>query len=139
MPRRYIFPAGVYARMAKGQATPRPAVNLMKSRRRMELLQARQCKHYHIRTLMSASGQKQTCAAQTRMSAKGQEQTSRNLFDHLVGARKYGQRNGKPEHLRGFEVDDNLVLSRRLHRQVGGFFALQDAIDVAGGTPELID
>src|SRR5215475_9150455 len=47
MPRRYIFPAGVCARMARGQATPRPAISLMKSRRRMEVLQARQCKDYH--------------------------------------------------------------------------------------------
>ena len=31
------------------------------------------------------------------------------------------------------------VLGRRLHRQVGRLLALEDAIDVAGGAPVLID
>ena len=45
----------------------------------------------------------------------------------------------RPERLRGLEVDDQLVLGRRLHRQVGRFLALEDAIDVAGRAPELVD
>ena len=40
---------------------------------------------------------------------------------------------------RGLEVDDQLVLGRRLHRQVGGLLALEDAIDIAGGAPEWVD
>ena len=36
------------------------------------------------------------------------------------------------EGLRCFEVDHQLVLGRRLHRKVGWFLALEDAVDVAG-------
>jgi hypothetical protein len=36
------------------------------------------------------------------------------------------------ERLGGLEVDHQLVLGRRLHRQVGRLLALEDAIDVAG-------
>jgi hypothetical protein len=34
---------------------------------------------------------------------------------------------------------DQLVLGRRLHRQVGWFLALEDAIDVDCGAAELVD
>src|SRR5262245_19090089 len=81
---------------------------------------------------------KRTCAVQTRMSAKGQEQTLPSLFDHLVGAREKRRRNGEAECLDGLQVDDRLVLGRRLHRQVAGFLALKNA-DVVGRAPELID
>ena len=63
----------------------------------------------------------------------------RRLFDHLVGAGKQRRRHGEAEGLGSLQVDDRLVLGRRLHRQVGRFFALEDAVDVAGGTPELVD
>src|SRR5262249_43294441 len=43
------------------------------------------------------------------------------------------------ERLGGLEVDHEFVLSRRLHRKVGGLFTLEDAIDVRGRTPEHID
>ena len=43
------------------------------------------------------------------------------------------------ERLGGLEVDDQLVLGRRLHRQVGRLFAFQNAIDVAGRAPVLVD
>ena len=36
------------------------------------------------------------------------------------------------ERLGGLEVDHQLVLGRRLHRQVGRLLALEDAVDVAG-------
>ena len=36
------------------------------------------------------------------------------------------------ERLGSLEVDDQLVLGRRLHRQVGWLLALEDAVDVAG-------
>ena len=34
---------------------------------------------------------------------------------------------------------DELVLGRRLHRQVGGLLAFEDAIDVASRAPVLVD
>jgi hypothetical protein len=39
------------------------------------------------------------------------------------------------ERLRGLEVDDQLVLGRRLDRKVGRLLALEDAVDVARRTP----
>ena len=43
------------------------------------------------------------------------------------------------ERLGGLEVDHQLVLGRRLHRQVGWLLALEDAIDIACRAPELVD
>ena len=43
------------------------------------------------------------------------------------------------ERLGGLEVDHQLVLGRRLHRQVGRLLALEDAVDVAGRAPVLVD
>ena len=48
-------------------------------------------------------------------------------------------RHVEAERLGGLEIDDELVLGRRLHRQVGRLLALQDAIDIAGGAPVLVD
>jgi len=41
--------------------------------------------------------------------------------------------------MRRFEVDHQLELRRRLHRQVGGLLAIEDAVDIAGGAPVLVD
>ena len=48
-------------------------------------------------------------------------------------------RHFKAERLGGLEVDHQFVLGRRLHRQVGRFLAPEDAIDVAGRAPVLVD
>ena len=72
------------------------------------------------------------------MSALCQKRTSA-LFDHLVGAGEQRRRHGEAERLGGLEIDHQLVLGRRLHRQVGWLLALEDAIDVAGRAAELVD
>ena len=60
------------------------------------------------------------------------------LFDHLVGGREQRLWNFEAQRLGGFEVDHQLVLGRRLHRQVGGLLALEDAINIAGRATELV-
>src|SRR5262249_33659311 len=74
--------------------------------------------------------------APPRISTRGSRQPS---LDHLVGAGQQRRRNFEAERLRGLEIDYQLVPSRCLHRQVARLLALQDAIDIAGGAPELFD
>src|SRR5262249_36401277 len=63
---------------------------------------------------------------------------SARLFDHLVGEREQRWRHLEAERLCGLEVDRELVLGRRLYRQVGRLLALEDAVDVSGGVPVLV-
>src|SRR5215467_7053786 len=72
------------------------------------------------------------------MSAKGQKRTWM-LFDHLVCTSKHCWRDCKAQCPSGLKIDRQLVLSRRLHRHVGGLLALEDAVDVAGRAPILVD
>ena len=60
----------------------------------------------------------------------------RALFDHLGGASDQRGWYNEAERLSG---DDGLILGRRLHWQISRFFALENAIDVAGCEPVLVD
>src|SRR5262245_55258814 len=60
-------------------------------------------------------------------------------LDHLVGTREQRVRHGETECLRRVEIDDQLVLGRRLHRQVGWLLALENTVDILGRAPELVN
>jgi hypothetical protein len=57
----------------------------------------------------------------------------------LVGAGEQRRWHLDAERLRSLEVEDRFVLGRRLHGQIGRLLALQDAVDVAGRAPILVD
>src|SRR5262245_354277 len=65
----------------------------------------------------------------------GQKRTSHALFKDFIGAGEDRMRHGEPERLSSLEIDYQLVLSRRLYRQIGGFLALKDTIDVVSSLP----
>jgi hypothetical protein len=62
-----------------------------------------------------------------------------DLFDHLVGGGQQRLRHSEAERLAGLEVDHQLVLGRCLYREIGGLLALEDAIDISGRPPVLVD
>src|SRR5712692_896290 len=49
-----------------------------------------------------------------------------SLLDDLIGASEDRLRHGQAERVGGLQVDDQLKLGQLLHRQVGGFGALED-------------
>ena len=61
------------------------------------------------------------------------------LFDHLVGAGEHRRWNFEAKRFGGLEVEHKIGLGRRLHRQIGGLLAFEDAIDVAGRAPVWLD
>ena len=62
-----------------------------------------------------------------------------NLIDHLVGECEQQIRHGEAQRPGGLKIDDQLVLDWSLDRQVGGLLALEDAVDVAGRPPIIIE
>ena len=61
------------------------------------------------------------------------------LFNYLIGDCEHVGWDAEPKRPGGLQVDDDLVPGRRLHRELGRLLALEDAVDVAGCLPELVD
>src|SRR5262245_2013245 len=72
------------------------------------------------------------------MSALGQKRTWPTSFDYFVGGGEQRLRNGQTERLRGLEIDNQLILGRRLHWHIGWLLAFEDTIDIARGAPDRI-
>jgi hypothetical protein len=66
-------------------------------------------------------------------------QQTRTSFNHLVGAAEQRRRHFEARRLGAFEINRQLILGRCLDRKVGRFLALEDAVDVAGRAPVLVD
>ena len=72
------------------------------------------------------------------MTCSTSEQRLASL-NHLFRSRQQRRRHRDAERAGGLEIDRQLVLDRRLHRQVGGLLALEDAINVPGRASVLVD
>src|SRR5262249_4940170 len=59
-----------------------------------------------------------------------------SLFDQLIRTGKRCRWYCEAQCLSGFKINHQIVLGRRLHRHVGRFLALEDAVDIVGGTPK---
>src|SRR5271156_4979728 len=76
-----------------------------------------------------------TRVAQCRVALR----TPAASLDHLVCGGEQFVRNGEAERPGGLEVDGEFALGWRLHWKVGGLLTFEDAIDVAGPAPVLLD
>ena len=61
------------------------------------------------------------------------------LFDHFVGDLLEVHGYVEAQRFGSLEVDNKLILCRRLHRHVGRLLALEDAVDVPRGAPVHVD
>ena len=55
------------------------------------------------------------------------------LFDHLAGFDEQRRRHRQSERLGGLQIDHEIEFGRLHDRQVGGFFAFEDATDIGSG------
>ena len=84
--------------------------------------------------LQIAAGSKERVGNNKRASGRSRSNAAKTslISPTVVGAGKQRLRHCKTECLRGFEIDYQLILCRRLYRQIGWLLTLEDAIDVTG-------
>src|SRR5271166_3097598 len=70
------------------------------------------------------------CCSRTARLVAATRSGCRPLLDQLVGDSEHARRNFQAERPGGLQVDDELAVDRRLHRQVARLLTLEDAIDV---------
>src|SRR5262249_29311429 len=93
-------------------------------------------RHMQCTTACPLYPRKRTCAVQLAMSALGQKRTLPTSLNHLVGGSHQRRRNCEAQRLGGLEIDDKLDFGRKFHRQVAGFGALQDFVDIVSRAME---
>ena len=72
------------------------------------------------------------------MSGCEQPRQILSLLDHIGAGEQWGQ-HVEAERFRGLEINHKLVLGRLLYPKIGGLLALEDAIDMAGGSAMLME
>src|SRR5215204_4656612 len=88
------------------------------------------------RSIVRGDGGPFTPPPPSRLEARSRLSQHSCSFDHLVGARKEGRRDGQAECLSRGCIDHELKRSRLLDRQLTRLGAAQDLIYVIGGPPE---
>ena len=59
-------------------------------------------------------------------------------LNHNVCSREERRRDCEPERFGSFQIHDQFIFCRSLHRKVGWPLTLKDPIDIAGRAPELV-
>jgi len=59
-------------------------------------------------------------------------------LDHLIRPEEKRRREREAKRLGRLEVDDQLECSRLLDGEIGGFGALENLVDIGGGTPIVV-
>src|SRR6478736_3907606 len=82
------------------------------------------------------SGLKSDIAPCPKSATNGSGEPS---FDHFVGACQQSLGDRQAQSLRRLEINNQFIVSRRLHRQVSRLLALEDTVDIASCPSELVD
>jgi hypothetical protein len=62
----------------------------------------------------------------------------RMSLNHNVCSREQRRRDCEPKRFGSFQIHDQFIFCRSLHRKVGWPLTLEDPIDIAGRAPELV-